>query len=95
MSGGANNRARCVCRIVVRKREKGLSSAVLAGFNQATYNTLMVMDADLSHPPEAMPLVAAPIFKVSKGYFVEPPADGGVGEDIPESGNRKWKVAYG
>lgn len=33
------------CRIVVRKREKGLSSAVLAGFNQVTYNTLLVRAA--------------------------------------------------
>ena len=39
-------------KIVVRKNEKGLSSAVLEGFHRAAGEILVVMDADLSHPPE-------------------------------------------
>jgi dolichol-phosphate mannosyltransferase len=44
----------------VRRHERGLSSAVLAGLRAAAGDTLVVMDADLSHPPEKVPeLVAA------------------------------------
>ncbi len=43
------------CRIFVRKGERGLSSAVLKGFELARGEILVVMDADLSHPPEKIP----------------------------------------
>ena len=49
-------------RITVKRRmgRTGLSSAVVEGFAVATGDILCVMDADLSHPPEAIPgLVAA------------------------------------
>jgi len=39
----------------VRKHEKGLSSAVLAGFEITKGDILVVMDADLSHEPEKIP----------------------------------------
>ena len=42
-------------RLLVRKGERGLSSAVLHGMRQARGEVLLVMDADLSHPPEAIP----------------------------------------
>lgn len=40
------------CRIYVRQGERGLSSAVLKGFELSSGEILVVMDADLSHPPE-------------------------------------------
>ncbi len=43
------------CRIIVRRDERGLSSAVLKGFEEAKGDILIVMDADLSHPPEKIP----------------------------------------
>jgi dolichol-phosphate mannosyltransferase len=47
-------------RLHVRTTERGLSSAVIEGIRNATGEILVVMDADLSHPPEAVPeLVAA------------------------------------
>ncbi len=47
-------------RLLVRKTERGLSSAVIAGMNVAKGEILLCMDADLSHPPESVPeLVAA------------------------------------
>jgi dolichol-phosphate mannosyltransferase len=47
-------------RLHVRTTERGLSSAVIAGIQKATGEIFVVMDADLSHPPEAVPeLVAA------------------------------------
>ena len=47
-------------RLHVRTDERGLSSAVVAGLKIARGDILIVMDADLSHPPESVPeLVAA------------------------------------
>ncbi|HYK99336.1 MAG TPA: polyprenol monophosphomannose synthase [Candidatus Acidoferrales bacterium] len=42
-------------RVVRRAGKLGLASAVLAGFAAARGDTLVVMDADLSHPPEVVP----------------------------------------
>lgn len=41
--------------VIKRVTERGLSSAVLAGIAKAQYPYVQVMDADLSHPPEAIP----------------------------------------
>lgn len=42
-------------RLIVRKGERGLSSAVIHGMKQARGTVLVVIDADLSHPPEKIP----------------------------------------
>jgi dolichol-phosphate mannosyltransferase len=42
-------------RLAVRTEERGLSSAVLHGMSLARGDVLVVMDADLSHPPEQVP----------------------------------------
>ena len=42
-------------RVVRRPGKLGLASAVVDGFTAATGGTLVVMDADLSHPPEVVP----------------------------------------
>src|SRR5262245_6904119 len=42
-------------RLEVRTSERGLSSAVVHGMRLARGDTLVVMDADLSHPPEKIP----------------------------------------
>lgn len=41
--------------LIVRTQERGLSSAVVAGFRAARGDILLCMDADLSHPPERIP----------------------------------------
>lgn len=46
-------------RLIVRTRERGLSSAVIAGMRAARGDILLCMDADLSHPPESIPSIAA------------------------------------
>lgn len=48
-------------RLLERDREKGLAGAVLHGARNAAAEMVLVMDADLSHPPEAIPELAAPI----------------------------------
>ena len=42
-------------RLETRQNERGLSSAVLHGLRRARGDVLIVMDADLSHPPEKVP----------------------------------------
>ncbi len=42
-------------RLIVRTEDRGLSTAVMTGLAEATHECLVVMDADLSHPPESIP----------------------------------------
>ncbi|OQW91947.1 MAG: hypothetical protein BWK78_03125 [Thiotrichaceae bacterium IS1] len=42
-------------KLVVRKENHGLSPAVVEGLKLAQHEFLVVMDADLSHPPEKIP----------------------------------------
>lgn len=42
-------------QLVVRTADRGLSAAVLDGFRRARNDVFVVMDADLSHPPETIP----------------------------------------
>lgn len=42
-------------QMIVREDERGLSTAVLRGFDDAKGEIFLVMDADLSHPPEKIP----------------------------------------
>ncbi len=42
-------------QVVVRAGDRGLSQAVLDGLRRSDGDVLVVMDADLSHPPEAIP----------------------------------------
>ena len=48
-------------RILVRKDEKGLSGAILHGWQHSDAPILGVMDADLQHPPELLPKLLAEI----------------------------------
>ncbi len=47
--------ARPWVKLLVRSRDRGLSQAVLAGIAQSEGEIVVVMDADLSHPPEVIP----------------------------------------
>ena len=47
-------------KLITRTRDRGLSHAVLDGIGMTTAGVIVVMDADLSHPPEKIPeLIAA------------------------------------
>lgn len=48
-------------RVIVRHTDRGLAPAVMDGFREAKGDVLAVMDADLSHPPELLPKLLAPI----------------------------------
>lgn len=44
-------------RLVVRRSGRGLSAAVIEGFSLATREVVVVMDADLSHPVDTIPVM--------------------------------------
>jgi dolichol-phosphate mannosyltransferase len=50
--------------LIVRTTDRGLSPAVLEGLRSTSGDTIVVMDADLSHPPEAIPKM---LDELSKG----------------------------
>lgn len=57
-------------RLIVRTDERGLSSAVVRGFREARHDVLLCMDADLSHPPESLPDVIAPIAEGTADFCI-------------------------
>lgn len=46
-------------KLIVRQNQKGLCQSILEGIQVAAYPTLVIMDADLSHPPEKIPTMLA------------------------------------
>lgn len=69
-------------RLIHREGKKGLSSAVIEGFQLAKGNVLSVMDGDLQHPPEILPDMLAKINEgadvVIPSRFVKGGSDGGL-----------------
>ena len=57
-------------RLIQRKNERGLSSAVLRGFSEAEGGILVCMDADLSHPPESIHVMIDKIVKNNAEFVI-------------------------
>ena len=73
-------------KVVHRTGKLGLSSAVLEGFKVATGDILLVMDADLSHPPEALLSMLAALRALK--------VDAVIGSRyIPGGGSTGWSLA--
>ena len=53
--------ARYPIKAIVRKGERGLSSAVIHGMRHSQGEVFLVMDADLSHPPDKVPELFAAV----------------------------------
>jgi len=57
-------------RLVTRRGERGLSSAVIRGFDESDRDVLVCMDADLSHPPEKLLDVIAPVARNETDFCI-------------------------
>lgn len=57
-------------KLLTREHERGLSSAVLAGFRIAQGDVVIVMDADLSHPPEKVPELFATLQQPNVDFVI-------------------------
>jgi dolichol-phosphate mannosyltransferase len=47
----------CLIRVIHRKDKTGLISAILEGIESSKGESILIMDADFSHPPETIPLL--------------------------------------
>ena len=73
-------------RVVHRSGKLGLGSAVMAGFAVARGEVLGVMDADVSHPPERVPVLVAALRETG--------ADVVVGSRyVPGGGTKNWPLS--
>lgn len=50
-------------KLIIRKKERGLASAILAGINQAQGDYIVIMDSDFNHRPEDIYRLLQPIQK--------------------------------
>ena len=50
-------------RLIARDGDRGVAKSVIVGARSATGDILVVMDADLSHPPEVIPDLAKPLME--------------------------------
>jgi len=64
-------------RLITRKRERGLSGAILHGWQHTGADILGAMDADLQHPPETLPILIAAIQSGSDVAIASRYASGG------------------
>ncbi len=68
-------------RYIHRRHTRGLASAVVEGFRAAAGNYIVVMDADLQHPPDLLPLIIERLRTadiVIPSRFIEGGSDGGL-----------------
>lgn len=57
-------------RLLARDSERGLATAILSGAEIAKGDIIVIMDADLSHPPEKIPQLVEPIMAGSHDMAV-------------------------
>jgi dolichol-phosphate mannosyltransferase len=72
-------------RVLHRPSKLGLGSAVLDGFALAASDVVGVMDADLSHPPDLIPLLYATMIGGELDIVV-------ASRYIPSGGTRDWPI---
>ena len=73
-------------RLVCRSSGGGLASAVIAGAFEASHEIVLVMDADLSHPPERIPDMTQPLLDGSHDMVIGSRyVDGGATPEWPFS----------
>lgn len=68
-------------QLITRTADRGLSQAVLDGLARARGEVLVVMDADLSHPPEALPEMLAQLDDGAEFVVGSRFVDGGTTDD--------------
>lgn len=77
-------------RLVIREGVRGLSSAVITGFEHARHDCFVVLDADLQHPPELIPELLALLAREDCDFVIG--TRYGVGARIDENWpmHRRW-----
>jgi len=73
----------CPAELIVRTGPRDLSLAVLDGFRRARGDILLVMDADLSHPPEKIPDLLAALGRGATDFVIG-------ARFVPGGGTEDW-----
>jgi dolichol-phosphate mannosyltransferase len=73
-------------KVLHRKSKRGLASAVIDGFKISDGDIIGVMDADLSHPPEAIEKLIQPILNGTADFVVG-------SRFVPGGGIKGWSVS--
>ncbi|MEM8884458.1 MAG: glycosyltransferase family 39 protein [Planctomycetota bacterium] len=76
-------RARADARLVPQTEKGGLAGAVIQGAREAQHECCVVIDADLSHPPEVLPQMVAPVLAGEKDMVVG-------SRKVPGGGSPGW-----
>ena len=71
-SNSSSNVTRTNCKFLIlnRKEKNGLIPAILEGIKNSTGKYILIMDADFSHPPEAIPKMVDALLKNSNSIVV-------------------------
>ncbi|MCA9021502.1 MAG: glycosyltransferase family 2 protein, partial [Planctomycetaceae bacterium] len=77
-------------QLITRENERGLSTAVIAGLNAAAGEILLVMDADLSHPPEKIPELVSALYQPHTDFVIASRYVEGGSTDQSWGWFRKW-----
>ena len=72
-------------RVHVRKGDRGLSKAVIKGFELAQGEICVVMDADMSHPVEGLPAMVRPLLEGECDMTV-------ASRYVPGGGSENWPL---
>jgi len=68
---------------LIERKERGLATAVIRGFNETDADLLCVMDADLTHTPSILPTM----IENSKSFDIVLPC-----RNMPGGGAEKWPI---
>jgi dolichol-phosphate mannosyltransferase len=60
----------CLVRVIHRKDKTGLISAILEGIESSKGESILIMDADFSHPPETIPLLVEELRQDPNGIVI-------------------------
>lgn len=80
-------------RLIQRENERGLALAVLRGFSEAEGGILVCLDADLSHPPETIPMMVMKIREDNAEFVIGSRYIDGGGTDYKWTFYRKLNSA--
>jgi len=81
-------------RLVERDEDQGLAGAVIAASREAIFDTSLVIDADLSHPPENIPDLVSPVVEGEYDVMIGSRyVDGGATPEWPLSRKIASKLA--
>lgn len=75
-------------RLIVRRGERGLSGAVLAGFHEARFDRFVVLDGDLQHPPELIPKLLECLDNARHDFVIGTRYGAGAGAGVGE----QWPI---